>query len=258
MSFNIKCDETIAELPEEQKWDNRKNGLVTEIFSIKADLIGMQEVMPNQQKFLADNLGTLYNSVYQDRQPGATNSEGCAIYYNKNKFKILESGTFWLSETPNVVGSTSWNSRWPRICTFAILQDKQTQKIFSFFNTHLDHKSAEARVNGIKLIVSKILKLNIPGLLTGDFNCGNLEETVKFCNEKLVSANALNIDERTFHLFGNIEVLKPELKTIDYIYVHNFTPKNYKVLNDVCCALKNSDHYAITAEIEPENKLPKY
>lgn len=249
VSFNIKCDDTIAQLAEEQLWTNRKENLIKEINLLDADIMGMQEVMSHQYSYFKQNLPK-YNSIYQSRDENAVNGEGSPIFYKKEKFECLQSGTFWLSETPNVHASTSWNSRWPRICTFVVLKDNQTGKIFAHFNAHLDHKSEEARTNGMKLIVSKLKETKLPAVLTGDFNSPANGGAVLECEAKLTNANINNDKSITFHLWGNPEALPEAIRKLDYIYVDNIKVNSYKVVNDVENATKNSDHYALEAELE--------
>lgn len=107
VSFNIKCDDTIAELKEELLWKNRKHNLVDEILDLNADIIGMQEVMQHQFDFFKNKLKNEYGSIYCSRDDNATNGEGCPIFYKTNKFELLEQKTFWLSETPDVPASLS-------------------------------------------------------------------------------------------------------------------------------------------------------
>ena len=180
VSFNIKCDDTIAELQKEQLWENRKDNLVKEILDLNADLIGMQEAMPHQYDYFKENLKE-YGSIYCSRDKNA---------------------------------STSWNSRWPRICSYVVLKDKSTGKQFAFFNTHLDHKSDEARTNGVKLIVSKIKELNLPVILMGDFNSTKQNMAYGVAKSYLTDCNEKNDGSITFHLWGHPEILQNGITNI--------------------------------------------
>ena len=250
ISYNIKCDDTIADIKPEFQWEARKENLTEQIDKLDADIIGMQEVMPHQQEYFMQKLGYKYNAVYQSRDDNATNGEGSPVFYNKNKFKVLESETFWLSETPQIPASSSWNSRWPRICTYLILEDIVSNKKFAVFNTHLDHKSEDAKLNGIKLIISKIKQFNLPTILTGDFNAPRDTEVVELCKKELIYANINNNNEITFHLWGQPEILLEGKRYIDYIFIKDMKVKSYKVLNDIKDATKISDHYALQVEVE--------
>jgi len=134
------------------------------------DLIGTQEGVKAQ---LADMRADLpaYAMIGQGRE-GGEKGEYMAIFYRRTRFELLETHDFWLSETPEVVGSKSWNSSLPRMVTWARFRDKATGKAFVFVNTHFDHMSAEARAQSAKLIRTRLadLKPAAPILLVGDFN----------------------------------------------------------------------------------------
>src|SRR6185503_15339445 len=95
------------------------------------------------------------------------------IFWKKKDFDLEASGGFWLhpQETPNIP-ATDWNSNDIRCATWAVLKDTRTKKPFCFLNTHLDHVSERARVEGTRLILKKLGKFKIPTIVTGDFNCG--------------------------------------------------------------------------------------
>lgn len=136
------------------------------------DVIGTQELVPDTRDHLLKDLPE-YACVGVSREDGKDEGEACYIIYKKDRFEVIDSDTFWLSETPAVPGSRSWNSWCTRICTMIRLKDKQTNKEFVHVNTHLDHASEEARINGIKLIVAEIKRRytdSVPLVLTGDFN----------------------------------------------------------------------------------------
>lgn len=250
ISFNIKCDDTIEELKGEFTWDNRKQLLVKYIIEFNADIISFQEVMPHMYEFLKQKLSEIYDSIFVCRDENAKNGEGCPIFFKKDKFVVTYNNTFWLSETPNIPASISWNSRWPRICTYIILKDIQTKTELAIFNTHLDHKSEDARLNGIKLISNTIKEIDLPTILTGDFNCGNNSNTIKYISTKLTNTNKSNNQDITFHLFGNPQILPPEIRNIDFIFCKEFKPLTYKVLNDKPIFNTISDHYAISSDLD--------
>lgn len=253
VSFNIKCDDTIKELSGPFAWGNRCAELVKNIQELDADILSLQEVMPHQYQYLNQELCDKYDSTFICRDDNATNGEGCPIFFKKEKFDLQFTNTFWLSETPNVPASTSWNTRWPRICTFIILQDKVSNQKFAVFNTHLDHKSEDAKVNGIKLICKKIDEINLPTVLTGDFNSSRDSDAVLFVSKTFINANTSNNQDITFHLFGKPEILAPSIRYIDYIFCKKFNPTNYQVHNQKQIYNIISDHYAISSEIEFQN-----
>lgn len=134
------------------------------------DLIGTQEGVMAQ---LADMRADLpaYAMIGQGRE-GGEKGEYMAIFYRRDRFELLETHDFWLSETPEVVGSKSWNTSLPRMVTWARFREKATGKAFVFANTHFDHMSEDARAQSAKLVRARFsaLKPESPVLLVGDFN----------------------------------------------------------------------------------------
>ena len=140
------------------------------------DSIGMQEVTVNWIKWMDSvSFNDSYAGVGEGRTPGG---EASSIYYRKDKFELVASGTFWLSETPDVVGSSLPNANYPRICTWAHLRDKVTGFEYIHVNTHLDHNGNNSssdgksiRTNQIRIMLEYLQKLpDVPMVLTGDFN----------------------------------------------------------------------------------------
>lgn len=156
-------------------WPNRKN-LVSSIISFyDADIIGLQEAFRSQLDDLsADFPNFQWEGVC--RTDGSTqptpDNEFSAIFYNSSKLKVLQSGTFWLSPTPNIVGSKGWDAALPRIVTWAQFEIVSSGKQFYHYNTHFDHIGAEARVKSAQLIIDTLVSKidRFPILVTGDFN----------------------------------------------------------------------------------------
>ena len=121
MTYNIKLD-----YPKEGKnsWTNRKPFMVKQIKFYEPDVLGVQEAMPNQMKDL-DSLLTNYSFVGVGRDDGKDEGEYSAIFYKKNDLEVVESSTFWLSQTPDKV-SMGWDAVCNRVCTYALFQDKKT------------------------------------------------------------------------------------------------------------------------------------
>jgi len=169
MSFNIRSG---TAKDGDNSWPLRKE-LVTETIRLfDPDLLGMQEVL----KFQADYLGEQfpdYESYGVGRNDGVDDGEFALVFFKRERFELMNSGHFWLSETPEEVGSKSWDTALPRIATWVLLKDKTTdhQQII-FGNTHFDHKGVEARHQSAKLIRRRIESVtpDIPIIVTGDFN----------------------------------------------------------------------------------------
>ncbi|MBC8182040.1 endonuclease/exonuclease/phosphatase family protein [candidate division KSB1 bacterium] len=169
LSFNIRYDNPNDGI---NQWANRKELATRTIQKFQVDIVGMQEVLKNQ---LDDCLKLMeeYSYCGVARNDGKNSGEFSPIFFLKDRFELLQDSTMWLSETPAVIGSKSWDAALPRIVTWAKLRDKQTQNIFYFFNTHFDHRGKTARKESAELIKKIIREVvgKYPAILTGDFNC---------------------------------------------------------------------------------------
>ena len=245
MSYNIKLD-----YPKEgeNSWTNRKPFFINQLKFYEPDVLGVQEAMPNQMKDM-DSLLVDYSYVGVGRDDGKDLGEYSAIFYKTDKFNIVKSGTFWLSESPEKV-SMGWDAICNRICTYALLEDKTSGKIFWLYNTHFDHKGKLARKNSATLILKQIKALNTedyPVVLTGDFNMESNHESVKLIKEAL--SDSKQIAKLTFGpegTFNGFYFNKPVIRRIDFIFVSNAVevPK-YAVLSDNWNLHYPSDHLPI-------------
>ena len=159
-------------------WDFRKERLAAALKGLNADVIGTQEAVNGQKKFLNRRLKG-YKVVGVGREDGKKKGEHSAIFYNKKRFKALDCGNFWLSETPDKP-SLGWDAACIRIATWAFLEEKSTGKKFFFVNTHLDHVGITARHEGVSLLIRKAHEIGggCPMVITGDFNIYNDSEEI--------------------------------------------------------------------------------
>ena len=129
----------------------------------------MQELTPNQREYLDEALGSAWGRIGVGRLVEDM-GESMTIYYRKARFECLATDTFWLSETPHVPGSKSWDSACERNCTWGLFRDKRTGRKFRYYNTHLDHISNEARVMGMRVILTEMRRISQGEtvFLTGD------------------------------------------------------------------------------------------
>lgn len=151
-------------------WPNRQDMVVRMLQQYDADLIGTQETLDFQADWIQRWMPE-YRWFGPPRMKGGL-PERCAILHKWQEFIPLETGTFWLSETPEEYGSQSWNSSLPRIATWARFFHLESETNFHFYNTHFDHVSQEARVEGMKLILAHIDETagEGPVIFVGDFN----------------------------------------------------------------------------------------
>lgn len=221
-TFNIRYDNPDDK---ENNWKFRKDRVAEFIRQEKLDVVGMQEVLHNQLEDLKSRLPE-YAEVGIGREDGKQQGEYAPIFYRKDRFKLLDSNTFWLSQYPDSVGFIGWDGACTRIATWAKLEDKSTGKIFLAVNTHMDHVGVEARRKGALLIIERIQDIvgNRPAVLTGDFNVDDTSEAYRtlttndfVLKDAYKTADVKEGVNYTFHDFEKIPV--EEREKIDFIFV---------------------------------------
>lgn len=161
-------------------WPNRADGLIAALAGFEADVIGLQEVLPGQADRIAAGLSG-FEMLIRSRARTAGRGEAVPILWRNSAWRLDPDahGTFWLSETPDVPGSKSWDSSLPRVTTWARLlpasetPDLDERRPLWVFNTHFDHRGAEARLESAKLLLERIRTWCAPDesvVLMGDFN----------------------------------------------------------------------------------------
>ncbi|MDX1638485.1 MAG: endonuclease/exonuclease/phosphatase family protein [Balneolaceae bacterium] len=168
MSYNIRYHNPDDGI---NRWTNRRNRVANLVRFNRADIIGMQEVLHSQLKWLDQHLEG-YAWVGVGRTDGKMKGEYSPIFYDTSRVDSLDSGTFWLSPQPDEPG-VGWDAALPRICTWILLQERSSGRELMVFNTHFDHIGEIARDESAKVILDKMDELSdagIPLVLTGDFN----------------------------------------------------------------------------------------
>ncbi len=177
MTFNIRFDN-----PDDgfNAWPHRKELVKSMIRYHEADIVGLQEALRSQMDDLAAMLPE-YEWFGVCRTDGTTtpdpDNEFSTILYRKDRLERLDGATFWLSETPEIPGSKSWDAAITRIVTWAKFRDRQTNQTFFHFNTHFDHVGVQARAESAKIILARMTDIagEAPVIFTGDFNCTEAE-----------------------------------------------------------------------------------
>jgi len=252
MTYNIRLD---IDSDGENAWTHRKDFFNAQIQFYSPDIFGVQEAKPNQVSDIATALPQ-YSYVGIGRDEGGK-GEASNIFYAKEKFKVMESNTFWLSPTPDVI-SKGWDAAYNRVCSYALLKNKQNNKLIWVFNTHLDHVGEEAKTKGLELILSKIEKLNgnkYPVILMGDFNSEPETERIVALKTKMNDSRTISKEKPfgpsgTFNAFKHNEVVT---KRIDYIFLSKDNPykvKKYAVLSDSKDLKYPSDHLPVYIELK--------
>ena len=188
------------------------------------------------------------------RDDGVQKGEQMSIFYDANRIELLKWGTYWLSETPDVP-SFGWDAACRRTATWTLLEQKATGRRFYFVNTHLDHKGAVARKEGLALIYNNIRKMNpegYPMVLVGDFNVFPDDECLKDINSMMQSARFKSRDadpKGSFNGFGEFDM--DHLEKIDYIYYSGFKfSRRFKVVTSSYAGKPYiSDHYPVYSDL---------
>jgi endonuclease/exonuclease/phosphatase family metal-dependent hydrolase len=179
MSYNIRYGTAQDGV---NHWDKRKAWLTETVKAYDPDLLGTQETVGFQRDYLAEQLPT-YGVLGVGRDDGKEKGEMMAVYWKKDRFEKIDGGHFWLSETPDVAGSKSWDSSLPRMATWVKLRDRKDDaaKPVLWINTHFDHRGPRARIEAAKIIRDKAESLGkgCSMLITGDFNSAEGSEPYK-------------------------------------------------------------------------------
>lgn len=252
MTFNLRIP---VEADGSNQWKYRKDAAASVIKSSNASVIGVQEARYEMLQEITERAPDL-KWVGEGRR-GGMDDELSAIFFDPKRVTLLEHETFWLSETPSIPGSQSWDSHLPRICTRASFQlvDEPSRE-FIVFNTHLDHIGEQARIKGLQVILNHIEGSNLTGkqamVLMGDFNAEPTNPAIAQLNkEDSPFINSFQyFHERgieagnTFHNFeGGMHG-----KTIDYIFVTNhFLVEKTEIIREKVDGLFPSDHYPVQA-----------
>ena len=248
MSFNIRNSSDKGT----ESWQSRIVNFVPLVKNAAPDVIGFQEVLHNQYLDLIENLSE-YDSVGVGRDDGVNAGERAAIFYKKDRFSLIETGNFWLSETPDKP-SFGWDAVCIRICTYAKLLDNKSHKKFIHYNTHLDHVGKTAMLEGAKLIRANILNSGLPAFVTGDFNIEEKSAPYEIMTQPGLADSKYtaktSMTHGTFHGYRPSETLC-SASPIDYVFYteNDFDAKSYKVIVNGSEGKYTSDHYPVFAAL---------
>lgn len=253
MTFNMRYDNP---KDGENNWKFRRERVARVVVSNGIDVVGAQELLVNQfddmKRLLPD-----YAAVGVGRGDGAEKGEFSAVFYRRDRFELLDSGTFWLSETPEKAGSKGWDGACERIATWAVLRPRHGGGEFLFINTHLDHVGEKARREGVRLLTERIgmLRGGRPVILTGDFNADPASSVIGHVLRGGVLRHVRDIAAETrgtswsFSGFGRVP--EAERLLIDYIFVSDgFEALRYEVLPDKFGGGYVSDHAPVMSTLE--------
>lgn len=204
MSFNIRLP---VESDGVDYWETRKPLAVKMLREQQPDVIGLQELVKAQAEYLAREMPQ-YAWFGRGREADG-GGEHMGVFYRNDRLKVVESGDFWLSDTPDVPGSITWHHPHPRMVTWALFERRGDGKRFYLFNTHLPYRGQDeaARVKGANAIAAHLatLPVDIPVVLTGDFNTTPDSEVhavlARALQDAWTAAPRVEGSEATFHGF---------------------------------------------------------
>lgn len=237
-------------------WTKRCQVMCDQINFESPDVLGMQEVLVGQLhdfQRLLDN----YSSIGVGRDDGKEAGEYAAIFYKNDRVKLLDSGNFWLNETPDVP-KLGWDAACIRICTWGKFKDLRTKNKFYFFNLHMDHVGVVARREAAKLVVSRIKEMaqDAPVVLTGDFNVDQTDEIYGIFAHSGILKDSYENARIRFAENGTFNSFKVETKTdsrIDHVFVSpSFKVEAYGLRTDSYWAKGRrnlSDHYPVFVKL---------
>ena len=256
MSFNIRYG-TANDGP--NHWTSRRQMLMDVIRDAGADVIGVQEALDAQLREIVAALPQ-YAVLGVGRDDGRTRGEYAAILFRRDRLHVSDTGTFWFSDTPEVVASRSWGNTITRICTWARLVDRDG-RAFWHYNVHLDHQSQPSRERSTQLLSERVAtrrSRDEPVLITGDFNVGESNPAIATlvgprqgaAPPFLDTFRARHPDERVAGTFTGFKLDATGGDKIDYILVQPGT----EVLDAAIVRTSRdgrypSDHFPVTARI---------
>ena len=252
MSFNVAVDNR----GEGTGWNWRRDVVNTMLSKEEPEIIGFQEAQAHE---ITDMVNAhpeyAWYGLGRDtgKKPANTTSydyeEAMVIFWLKDSLSVEKCGTFWLSETPDVV-SKGWDAAYNRTCTWARFVHKRTQQPFYMFNTHLDNKGKTARSSSMVLIAKKMLEINserLPMFLSADFNTKS-DDTIfaPIANAMKSTRDVAPDSDKTKMTFNNYNAPKSQIDHIFYSGL-GLAPLTFKVLDGSYGAYLISDHYPIMA-----------
>ena len=250
MSFNIRCSDVNG-----TEASDRIGIGVRQILEVMPDSVGIQEATAEWMKNLIPRLSLLYGWVGIERDNGKDprkGGESCPVFYLKAKFKLLDSGNFWISDTPDVP-SFGPGAACRRICTWAKLKNRFTGEVYVHVNSHYDHVSEEARVQG-GLIVSRFIEehfADVPVVFTADMNTGEKSETYATMTQSLIDTRLAAADciaYGTFH--AGQDPNRRADRYIDFVLCSaDFDAAAYRTVTKGVDGRFTSDHFPIYADL---------
>lgn len=253
MSYNIRLDTTADGI---NAWPHRKDA-VAEMIGPKyqGDIIGLQEVLRRQLDDIQQRLPD-YAWAGVGRDDGRDRGEFSPIFYRTERFRLLATNTFWLSETPELPGSRSWDAAITRIVTWARFEEISTGQQLTVFNTHYDHRGEQARIESSRLLLGRVAEIagETPYVLTGDLNVPENGQAYRVLADSSLLTDARYASESGHQgptaSFNDWETLRADESRIDYVFVSSgIRVLTHRILDDRYDGRFPSDHLPVLSDI---------
>lgn len=245
MSFNVR---TITGPDGPNRWEMRKDLFADTIRKMDPDVIGTQELGQQQGDDTVERLPK-FAWFGRDRF-GGHKDEHMGIFYRKDRLKLIKSGDFWLSDTPDKVASITWGNVFPRMVNWALFERLSDHKRFYLLDTHFPYRDSdeEARSKSANELAAWVKKLppGTPAIITGDFNTGPDSESHRMLTETFkdawLTAPEKKGPEETFHNFTG-----KATKRIDWILYRGVEVRSVETITNAKNGRYPSDHFPVQA-----------
>lgn len=247
MSFNVRLP-LASDGP--NRWEARRDLLVRTVREQHPDVMGTQELYQLQGDYIVGKLPGY--AWFGEGRYGGQRDEHMGVFYRRDRLRVLASGNFWFSDTPQVPGSISWGHPLPRMVTWAQFQDRRNGRRFYYCNTHFPYRDqdTDARNRAAREILARLAQLpaGMPVVLTGDFNTEPTSQVHALLTGTLRDTREASAHPAgpaaTFHNFTGT----PD-RRIDWILERGFTPLRYATVTTHTGALYPSDHFPVLTEL---------
>ncbi len=248
MSFNIRCLNVGTD-----SWQDRIGIVSQTMLESEADSIGVQEATPEWMETLNTTVAEKYAYVGVGRDDGNNEGEYSAIFYLKDKYEVVDSGTFWLSATPEKP-SRGWDASCNRVCTWVRLKNRETSEEYVHMNSHFDHIGISARKNSVSLILERAKAFgDTPVVFTADMNVkeGSANYTQFTESDYFYDTKYLAPDTMDYCTYHDTKPNAHKDDIIDYVMINEgFDAVSYKVVTEGVDGRFVSDHYPIYSDIK--------
>jgi len=247
MTFNVRY----ASDEGPQRWPVRRPVLLALLERSRPDVIGTQELLQRQGDDIVRALPG-YRWFGRDRAGGHAD-EHMGVFYRPDRLRLLRSGDFWLSDTPDQPNSMSWGADLPRMATWAVFETRGPRpRKFLFVDTHLAHRDQDdtARERSAALILERLgaFPADLPVVLAGDMNTRPRSRAYAIFAQALSDARthsrAARGLENTFHDFTGV----PD-RRIDYLFTRGFRAESVETDGYHQDGVYPSDHFPLSATL---------